>query len=82
MKKTPIKVIKKRSRAISRAIPVGPVGPVSPLRSDPEINVPAEGDMAIAVERWIGERRENRRVESVFSDTQLATWKQAPDTSK
>ena len=80
MKKIPIKVVKKRSRVSSKVVPVVPA---PPLQCDPEINLPGDSDeMATTVERWIGERRENRRVESVFSDAQLATWKQAPDTSE
>ena len=80
MKKLPIKVIKKRSSTSPGAVP--PV-PVAPLRSIPEIEVVVDsGDTATTVKRWIGERRENRRVESVFSDTQLATWKLDLNTSK
>jgi len=82
-KKVSIKVIKKRSRASVPAVLVVPTEPVAPLQSVPEIDVPDDsGEMATTIKRWIGERRENRRVESDFSDTQLATWKLAPDTSR
>lgn len=71
MSKNAIKVIKRNKKAVMENDPA--------LGDVPSVEREARLSTVNIVEIWISERRENSRLEKVFSDDKISNWKTIPE---